>query len=509
MSENCSRKIPARQWWYLGFALILIFVISFAVRVFRLDFYSLWYDEVSTASLLQPGGESSALSTIIHATGSETLHPLYYLVLAGWLKFAGNSVWALRLPSVFFGSCAVVVYSLLLYQAGLRKALAFSLLLIISPYMVWYSRDARPYSLIMFLTGLHILFYLNFLVKPQSRICLYGVVITGILSIYSGVFVAMLLMAEFAWGILRRKPREVAVVAIVLLCALPLFWQGYRTFFLQTSDRYRSVPGGVSAVRVMGIPQELLVARSFGPTPDEVRRFPLSRVISEKSLEMSVEAFAIVCILGSLVAGIISCKKTRALNEHSVVMIQALGFVAVAVCLQAAVLIAIIGFGLCARHIAFLFGPLFVLAFCPIACSDGYLRKALFIVPLVILWTWSSANQLFDSSYVTDDFKNAAKIISNDEHNASQVVVLCHPKALSYYGVEKPLIYFMESPEVTVEILKDRLKDEGNPVWLVLNRPWSYPEFRAKDLANYFQVLRTEELPGIGMWLLSTINYSK
>ena len=502
VQENRIRTSLLNLSSKLGFALILIFVISFAVRVVRLDFYSLWYDEVNTALLVQSDTGSSVFSNIINTTGSETLHPLYYLMLSAWVKLAGQSLWALRFPSAFFGSCAVVVYAFLVYKVTGRKAFAFGLLLIISPFLVWYSRDARPYALIMFLTGLHVLFYLNLLIKPQSKIDLSGFIITGILSIYSGIFVGMLVMAELVWSFVRRKPKEIIAIVLVLIFALPLFWHGYRTFFERTSDRYRGLPTGINAVRIIGFPQEFFVARSLGPTPDEARRFPLGEVLRGKSLEIGVEIVAITCIISSFAFSVRSWKKAPDSKGHRSVMVHTLCFISVAVCLQAALLIAISGYQMNARHIGFIFGPLFVAAVYPIAQAEGYLRKVLFVAPLLVLWLWSSYNQLFNSSYVPDDFKNAATIIENDEHSLAEVVALCHYKALPYYGVTKPITYLPESPEVTVGVIKTHLGNKGNPTWLVLSRPWNYPNFHTEDLSNHFRILQSKELPGIDMWLL-------
>lgn len=506
VQANLVRTPAARLRSKLGLVLILIFVISFAIRAFRLDFYSLWYDEICTVSFVQPDAEAGVLTRFVDNRGSECLHPLYYLILMMWVKLAGSSVWALRFPSVFFGSCAVVVYAFLLYKVGRRKALTLSLLMIISPFLVWYSRDARPYALIMLLTGLHLLFYLSLLGRPRSKTYLAGLIITGILSIYSGIFIGMLLAAELSWSLLRRRPREVAAVAVVLLFASPLPWQGYRIRLRSSSQQYNPIPTGMNATRVLGFPQEFLVGRSFGPTPDEVRRFPIEEVICGKSLEIGVEMLAIICILVSLVACVKSRRKISASDEYNVQMIQALGFIVIAVCLQAALLIAITNYQMNARHIGFLFGPFFVLGTYPVAQSKGYMRKILLVASLLVLWTWSSGNQLFNSSYVPEDFKNAARIIENDEHNVSQVAALCYDSALRYYGVKKPLIYFLESPQVTVETLKGRLGNEVKPVWLVLSRPWCYPNFHAEDLGNHFQILQRKKLPGISMWLLSPGN---
>jgi hypothetical protein len=485
--------------------LILLFGVSFLVRAFRLDFYSLWYDEVNTVSLILPGTESNALRTIINATGSETLHPLYYLILSAWVKFAGYSVWAIRFPSVVFGSCAVIVYMVMLYQVGGRKVFPFALLLIISPFLMWYSRDARPYALIMFLTGLHLLFYLNVLLNPQSKIFIVGFIVTGVISIYSGIFIGMLLAAEFAWSFFRRRIKEIGAMVLVLFLALPLFWQGYRTFLNHDSERYRDLPTGTNAVRIIGFPQEFFVARSFGPTTDEVRRFPLYKAVLGKSLEVGVEALAIICVFVSFFVCIRSCRRAFSLSKRQLEVIYALAFIVFAVCLQAVILVAITGYQMNARHIGFIFGPLFIIGALIVAYSSGRLVKILFVTPLLLLWVWSSANQLFNPSYITEDFKNVARIIENDEHCASEVIALCNKDALCYYGVKKPIVYLRESPQVTLETVLANLKN-GGPAWLVLSRPWSYPNFRAEDLPNHFRILQSKLLPGINMWLIIPIN---
>lgn len=504
--ENRLRTLPLKLWSKLGFALILIFVISFAIRVFRLDFYSLWYDEVSTAYLVQPDAGQGVLKTIIDTTGSETMHPLYYLVLGQWTNIAGDSVWALRFPSVLFGSCAVVVYGLLLYRIGGRRGLAFASLLVVSPFLIWYSRDARPYALIMLLSGLHLLFYLGPVNETRGRTYLLGFIITGILSIYSGIFIGMLLAAELIWSAIRRRRREILAVAFVLVCATPLVWHGLGTFFAGPSGGHGPMAKGMSAVQVLAFPQELLVARSFGPTPHEVRQLSFSQVLSQKSLELTVELLAVIGILASFVGVIRFRKASSRTAGWDVRAVSALAFVALVVCVQAGALVGITDFRMNARHIGFIFGPLFVVGVYVIGRSDSRIWRVLFVLSMLVLWAWSSGNQFFNRSYVPDDFKGAAGYIKADDDKASGVVALCLDKALRYYGVTKPIFYLRESPSVTIEVVKERMQDEALPVWLVLNRPWNYPNFRTEDLPGHFRVLDTKQLSGITMWLLSPIN---
>ena len=491
----------------IAFILILIFAASFAVRFIRLDFYSLWYDEITTANLVEGKSVSQAFHAILKSTGSETLHPLYYLVLSVWTQIGGNSDSSLRFPSVIFGSCAVVVYAFLLYQLTGRRTPSVGLPLIIAPFMVWYSRDARPYALIMFLTGLHLIFYLKLLSEPQYKKHWIGFIITGVLSIYSGIFVGMLLIAEILCCILIRKYKQIFAVVVVLVLISPLFLNGYKTFFQSDSGRHRALPMGVNATRIVGFPQELFVARSFGPTPDEMRRLSFSEVIHEKSIEIGVELLVITCIFISYILCFRYRRTISAANTCDTRMIQALGCIVVTVFLQAFLIMAVTGYQMNARHIGFIFGPLFVLGIYPIVRDKTHLHTVLFIIPLLVLWSWSSANQLFNSAYDIDDFKNTAKIIKNDKYNTSEVVALCNPYALRHYSVKNSVIYFQGSPQVTNQTVREHLKNYNKPVWLVLNRPWSYPNFNIEKLDDYFQILQTKKLPGIYLWLLSPKDY--
>ncbi len=410
---------------------MLIFALSFGIRLFRLDFHSLWYDEATTASLLQDKSVGEAFDTILGTSGSETLHPLYYLILSAWMQIAGSSEWALRFPSVIFGSAAAVIYALLLYQIGGKKTFAFGALLVVSPFLMWYSREARPYALIMFLTGLHLLFYLELFEKPKSKKVLAGFFVTGVLMVYSGILVGMLLAAEFVWSLLfRRNFREASAIVLVLLLTLPLVWHAWQTHFLKSSSRYYELPKGMSVLRTVSIPQEFLVGRSLGPTPDEVRRLPLTEAIYQKSTEVSTETLALILISISFVLSLRGLKKHSLFRELDRKAIQAFAFIIIVCIALVGLLILTTGYRMNARHLAFLFGPLFILGVLPVAYNDRRAVKIAFFVPLLALWTWSSGNQIFDISYQQEDFRSAVRIINND---AIFIKILCISYIDSFY----------------------------------------------------------------------------
>ena len=79
--------------------------------------------------------------------------PLYWLILKGWMALAGSSELAVRWPSVLAGVAAVaLVLRWGRALVGQGPALAGALLTAASPFLIWYSQDARAYSLVVALT---------------------------------------------------------------------------------------------------------------------------------------------------------------------------------------------------------------------------------------------------------------------------------------------------------------------------------------------------------------------
>ena len=78
--------------------LLALILSAFALRVYRLDGQSLWYDEGVTAIVAQYD-----LASLAQWTADDIQPPLYYALVSGWGRLAGWSEWSLRFPSVFFG----------------------------------------------------------------------------------------------------------------------------------------------------------------------------------------------------------------------------------------------------------------------------------------------------------------------------------------------------------------------------------------------------------------------
>lgn len=129
-------------------AALLVTGLAFLLRVRGLSFQSLWRDEVDSLRFAtQPLAE---LLRGFAAPGHNG--PLYYFLLRPWLEFAGESEFSLRFFSVLAGVVAVpAVYHLgrRLVPASSCAPIVASLLAAVSPYMVWYSQEARMYATVV------------------------------------------------------------------------------------------------------------------------------------------------------------------------------------------------------------------------------------------------------------------------------------------------------------------------------------------------------------------------
>jgi 4-amino-4-deoxy-L-arabinose transferase-like glycosyltransferase len=86
---------------------LLLMLAAFALRVYRLDFFSLRGDESFTVLFVQ-----KPLAQMWEETLTvEPNPPLLYFALRGWIDLAGDSEFVTRFFSVFFGVlCIPLVY---------------------------------------------------------------------------------------------------------------------------------------------------------------------------------------------------------------------------------------------------------------------------------------------------------------------------------------------------------------------------------------------------------------
>jgi hypothetical protein len=132
--------------------LLLLVLIGFLLRLYRLDAQSLWYDEGVTAVIAQRD-----LAALTQWTANDIQPPLYYYLVAGWGRLAGWSEWALRFPSAWLGVLAIPLMAVLARRllrpatVGTWAGLLAALLAAVHPLLVYYGQEARMYTLLLLL----------------------------------------------------------------------------------------------------------------------------------------------------------------------------------------------------------------------------------------------------------------------------------------------------------------------------------------------------------------------
>ncbi len=131
---------------FTTFVIITLLLVSFGLRLYRLDFQSFWSDEgISLQRSAQP------FAQLLHSMPVEHL-PGYFVLLHFWIAAAGDNDFAMRFLSVWPSVLAVAVAYRLALELGNRQAgLVAVLLLTTNAFQVWYAQEARTYSWLLLL----------------------------------------------------------------------------------------------------------------------------------------------------------------------------------------------------------------------------------------------------------------------------------------------------------------------------------------------------------------------
>ncbi len=160
--------------------LIAILLVAAVIRLFHLGESSLWYDEVVTMRLARTESPA-ALLRLLHQIDA-TRAPLHPLLLQRWMALFGHSDESGRAFSVL---CGVITVALV-FWIGLRAfdvatAVWASWLCVLSPPLVYYSREARMYMWLVLVTCLAWGLLFSHARSPRPwRLVLYGLSLIAI-----------------------------------------------------------------------------------------------------------------------------------------------------------------------------------------------------------------------------------------------------------------------------------------------------------------------------------------
>lgn len=208
-----------------NYVLLGILVIGSLLRFYKLDFQSIWLDEIHTMNEANP---KLPISEVYNAImNAEQMPPLYFYTLYFCFKIFSYTSYVARLFSVFAGIGSIYVIYLFAKEIFNKETgLIASLLLSVNIFHLYYSQEARPYGLLLLLTIYSYYRLVKYIKNPNRLNALYYGIFSGsmLLTHFFGLFVLLsqLFVLLLIFILLERKSRNLFFINTVISGAIIL-----------------------------------------------------------------------------------------------------------------------------------------------------------------------------------------------------------------------------------------------------------------------------------------------
>ena len=176
-----------------GVLLLILMAIGSYLRLHRLEFQSLWIDELATMLESDPSNSiEQVLEYLRH--GIDPHPPLYHLLVHFWFQLVGYNDYTARLISALAGIATIPAMYVLgseLYHR--RVGLICAAFTAFNYYNIFYSREARGYIFAFLFTSISFIFLIRALRNPSWKTGLWYGLATSLLvyTHYYGFFIVL------------------------------------------------------------------------------------------------------------------------------------------------------------------------------------------------------------------------------------------------------------------------------------------------------------------------------
>ena len=199
--------------------LVALTALGAALRFATLDLQSFDFDEAITVGPVLGGSFGHMLDTIPE---TESTPPLYYVLAWLWTQPFGLGEVGVRSLSALFGTALVpVAYGTARELAGQRAGLIAAALVAVNPQLIFYSQEARAYSLLALLATLSFWAFLVARRDTGNR----GLVLWALASaaaLLTHYFAAFVVIPTALLLVASRRPRLPAALAVGVVAAVGL-----------------------------------------------------------------------------------------------------------------------------------------------------------------------------------------------------------------------------------------------------------------------------------------------
>lgn len=190
--------------------------LAAGLRFSTLSLQSFDIDESVTVALLHQGLHA----TLTTLPTTEKSPPLYYVLAWAWSRPFGLSETGLRSLSALLGTLTVpVAYDAAWQLVSKRAGLITAALVATSPFLIWYSQEARAYALLGLLACGSFALFVRLLKRPSGRLLATWALLSA-LALATHYFAAFLVAPEALWLLARARPRTHVALAVGGLTAI-------------------------------------------------------------------------------------------------------------------------------------------------------------------------------------------------------------------------------------------------------------------------------------------------
>jgi uncharacterized membrane protein len=413
-----------------------ILVFGVFLRFFMLSNQSLWLDEGSTLKLSRDLNLLNNIKSFSALTTGDRFQPLYYWLMPYWRFLFGDSEFALRSLSALLGSATIILLSLTALRLyGITHALWVALIATFSAFGIFYSQDARPYALLIFVATLQLYFFSSALCAKHGLMSRWGFWITTLFGLFGSIFIGIFTAAlSVSYLLIYQDWRNWLRWWIpAILFALPAV-----LFYL--SSELSTNPVAVATTRY-GFPllQNLLfalygiiVGQTYGPPINSLHTPERWQLVVQFLPELLILLIVGVIIAVCLFKRLVSLPK-KLTHDWFLVSLFSISLIL-------AILFAVVTkINWLPRHSFYLWISLILLV-----PSINYLgvktvvwaRGAL--VVLIILNIYALYNYFWKDAYRKDDFRAVAQYV-NTHSEIPSITVWGFQHLLAYYGAHQTL----------------------------------------------------------------------
>ena len=450
-------------------------LIALATRVFHLGYQSIWGDESLTLFRYAKGSNLIDFFRQNWELGSHP--PLFFLVVYYWYKL-GHSEFMLRFPSMVFGVASIpVAYALVNRLFGKQTAGIAALIFALSPIHIWYSQEARMYTLQMLLCLASTFYFVKALHENRAKD--YGLyVLFTVMAFFAQISTMMLVVAQGSFVIIytsRDRIKMIAwlwVLAQVLLVCTPWITNSKGLHHMKGVESGFGFARQPSILDAGYVFYTFSVGYSLGPSVAELHQSSASRIFTENwdAILLPLFIFGLLAILGLMEA--------RRTNDFGFRLLLAIMVIPVALSLALAVFK---GIPIYPRYLFASAIPYWV------AISLGIQRcfraRALRGIPIfaAMVMAFSLYNYYWQPDYAKQDLRSATMLVNKAARPGDVVVI-------SSIEIGGPFIYYfkrhdvpyigypskpgMIDPNALPHDMESVLRHKKR-AWLVLGKTWS------------------------------------